>query len=737
MRRTLRTAGFAATTLISLSALAAVVPTGGGRFDSLVVADPSSRLGIVGQPAGAEWNAFRAASGGTWGVWIDRRSSAPLLVQGSGISWFPAGQLPTVAALESGARRLVAANEGTFHIRGAELVLDAAGTGSTDPDHWVVVFDRVVGGVPVEGEQLTLYVTRGNLVSFGASRWGAIAAGPASTIGADAALAAVKSYMGITPQDQVAVVEAAHLVYVAGPTADDGIEHRLAYRLGLTVAGDAGTWVGKVDAGTGRIIAFYDDNAYARVKGGVYPLTSDQNCGDLGCELSGYPMPYASVVFQRKGTPSDAYGEYTCGGKGPKGVTVTLVGPYVKVNDTCGIATVSGNCGSDLDFGVSGGTDCTSPAGLSGDTHAGRSSYYHLNRLKEKARYWLPSNTWLNQALTDKVDIASTCNSYYNGNVNFYKSGGGCNNTAENLGVVAHEYGHGLDANDGGGSENPGEAYADVIAILQTRRSCVGRGFFQSGTCSGYGDTCLSCTGIRDMDWDQHVNHVPATPANFIANFCGFGSGPCAREVHCESYVPAEAIYDLAARDLPATGLDANSSWQLAEKLYYKSRQGSGGNAFNCSLPASDGCGSSAWFTKLLNADDDDGNLANGTPHAAAIFAAFNRHAIACGNATDPSNLSTTICSPLVTPTISVTPGTGSVTVSWGAVTGAANYLILRNDIGCGTTSNVVATVAAPATSYVDSAPPSGFAVYYRVQAQAANTACESGVSACLGASPN
>ena len=49
----------------------------------------------------------------------------------------------------------------------------------------------------------------------------------------------------------------------------------------------------------------------------------------------------------------------------------------------------------------------------------------------------------------------------------------------------------------------------------------------------------------------------------------------------------------------------------------------------------------------------------------------------------------------------------------------------------------VIATVAAPNTSYVDDSLPAGFAVYYRVQAQAANTACESGVSACVASSAN
>jgi hypothetical protein len=58
---------------------------------------------------------------------------------------------------------------------------------------------------------------------------------------------------------------------------------------------------------------------------------------------------------------------------------------------------------------------------------------------------------------------------------------------------VHHEYGHGLDDNDGGGFDNSSESYADVTTIFQERISCVGPGFFDSGTCSGYGDTCLTC----------------------------------------------------------------------------------------------------------------------------------------------------------------------------------------------------------------------------------------------------
>ena len=82
-----------------------------------------------------------------------------------------------------------------------------------------------------------------------------------------------------------------------------------------------------------------------------------------------------------------------------------------------------------------------------------------------------------------------------------YRAGNGCRNTAELHGVLVHEWGHGMDQNDGGGYDNSSEAYADVVAAYDARISCIGRGFDENSNCSGYGDTCLDCTGVRDIDW--------------------------------------------------------------------------------------------------------------------------------------------------------------------------------------------------------------------------------------------
>ena len=65
------------------------------------------------------------------------------------------------------------------------------------------------------------------------------------------------------------------------------------------------------------------------------------------------------------------------------------------------------------------------------------------------------------------------------------------------------------------------------------------------------------------------------------------------------------------------------------------------------------GCGISNWFSTYRFIDDDNGNLADGTPHAGIMFHAFDLHAIACGAAADAGNQPTGCPTPVAAPTLS------------------------------------------------------------------------------------
>ncbi|HXV76307.1 MAG TPA: proprotein convertase P-domain-containing protein, partial [Candidatus Polarisedimenticolaceae bacterium] len=360
----------------------------------------------------------------------------------------------------------------------------------------------------------------------------------------------------------------------------------------------------------------------------------------------------------------------------------------------------------------------------------------------EVARSYDPENPWLQQPLTVNVNVASSCNANWSGSViNMFGAGGNCDNTGENSGILVHEWGHGYDQNDGGGRDAPSEAYADIVAILTTRDSCMGRGVHNDGsTCNDFGEACLTCTGFRDFDWTARQANTPATPTDFAQVLCptdtSIFAGPCRREAHCESYVSSEAIFDLATRDLPAAGMDSGSAWQLVERLWFETRPGSGGNAYTCLLPLSNSCSATSWYQRMRVADDDDGDLANGTPHAAAIFAAFARHAIACGVASDATNQSTSSCPALDTPELMRAMTPDGVELSWTAVAGAATYRVYRGELGCDRQQVALASIPAGQSSYVDSSADSGVLRHYRVEAFGSNPACTSRVSNCVGAPP-
>jgi hypothetical protein len=134
-----------------------------------------------------------------------------------------------------------------------------------------------------------------------------------------------------------------------------------------------------------------------------------------------------------------------------------------------------------------------------------------------------------------------------------------------------------------------------------------------------------------------------------------------------------------------------------------------------------------------MRAIDDDGDgVGNGTPHAAAIYAALNRHAIACGAATDAANQNFTTCPALTTPVLSATATSNQIVLTW--TTGGANatrYFVFRNETGCSAGYTRIATVNAPTLTYTDTSVAHGLTYYYRIQAATANDSCVSAMSNC------
>ena len=761
---------------LAAASRAAVVPREGTLFDKMYrdptlyvpelhqpVSELSSELAarLRGELAAAgipEDSGFYDPRAGRWSSMILRVPLVPGSGYGNELRW-PDGAAP---AHEGALKDRVWDAVRRYLSSRRELRLDLT---QVEPGPRIGVFEngglivvhaaRVVGDVPVRDNSITATINHGNLILLGLENWGDIDAPLVPSISTAQARAAVHEYL--RPLTVSRFEKLPHLELI--PVDRGGrIGYRLAWVVLARVGADVGLWESLVDATTGELISFQDRNQYEqrRAIGGVYPLSNDQRPPD-GQEQIGWPMPYLDV------TGGDGITQYTDTGGSigciPGSVSSSMAGLYVKIVDTCGAANETSATGDiDLGSGPSAtSTDCQVPSGHSaGDTKSARSGFYELNRIKEQARGYLIGNPWLSAQLTANMNLNQTCNAFWDGEqVNFFKSGGGCRNTGEIAAIFDHEWGHGMDNN--GVNPNialPGEAIADIHAVIRLNTSCIGRGFAMNSVCSGYGDQCdgtpaTGCTGVRDVDYVNHRCNQPHTiswiQSGFTTGQCNNtgaapacpaqGSrGPCNRETHCEGQIVAEAAWDLKERDLmgPPYNYDFNTAHELTTRLFYLGAQ-SITNWYTCSVGG--GCGATGGYLQVLAADDDNGNLADGTPHMTAIRAAFERHEIHCTTpaVTDSGCAGGPDQAP---PTVTATPLDHAVDLSWTSVNNAAGYAVFRTEGVAGCNFGKIKIGETDGTTFRDAGLQNGRTYSYSVLPVGANNACFGTMATCVDAVP-
>ncbi|HSD91029.1 MAG TPA: MYXO-CTERM sorting domain-containing protein, partial [Kofleriaceae bacterium] len=231
-------------------------------------------------------------------------------------------------------------------------------------------------------------------------------------------------------------------------------------------------------------------------------------------------------------------------------------------------------------------------------------AYVATNIAKDWVRANLdPALPTIDDQMTVNVNIAQNCNAFFDGKaINFFQASSQCQNTALIHDVVFHEYGHrvhtaeiidGVGDFDGAMSEGA----ADFLAASITGDHGMGRGFF-------YTDEAL-----RDLD--------PADSESLWPQDIG--------EIHHTGMIFGGVFWDL--RKQLILDLGEAQGIALTNQLYLAALR----RAIN--IPTS--------LIEVLAADDDDGNLANGTPHECTIRAAFGRHGLrtATGTVIAPGQL--------------------------------------------------------------------------------------------------
>ena len=604
---------------------------------------------------------FFAAYSDRWEVRWDLVGDRPHLLQGPGIPLPAAGggkaglRRPPAGGMrlsevERSLRKFIARWGDLFAVSSRELRLDERRSLAFGADRylWSVELQQFHRGLPVEGAGVFFRINHGKVVQFGSRRLAPVDLDTEPAVPRSAAVELAREALGGEAESLVRGRLAIFPTTGEEGGPGDGYHHRLAWELTLRPAADAHAYRVRVDAHSGELLEITDlvRSDAARVSGDVYPLTNADPPENLGFAHAAVLNPGIEVT--------DGGGLYDYGG-GP--ATLKLDGRYVRIEDACGGISLTSDDGA-LDLaGGPGGTDCATPGfGGGGNTWAARTAFHHLSRMNRRAAAHLPDVDWLDGTLTARTNLpGNSCNASWDGaagTVNFHRSGVGCSNTGELASILAHEWGHAVDANVGGEAEDQasGEALADTFAFLETGEACIGTNLRPGEACH---NCRRSCTGARDVSafaWDgagalarpESVTDDGGLDCDRFA--CPYVTphgvpyqGPMGYQAHCESLIASSAnwdLYQLLVADLgPALGR------QEMERLWYGSLAAAG-SAYR-RLPGAgpcapgpgvvDGCAAESWYTVYLAVDDDDGDLSNGTPNACRIWEAFDAHGIACG----------------------------------------------------------------------------------------------------------
>ncbi len=309
------------------------------------------------------------------------------------------------------------------------------------------------------------------------------------------------------------------------------------------------------------------------------------------------PLKNAYVWVAGKMAITDNDGRFTADlGASTTGQLITrLTGPYARVRRADTTRVSGGSPANALQsMTVAAGQDVEITWSDANSGASERNTFYHMNLVRDFSRGLDPgqANRHLDEQIPGIVEINSECNAFFDGTgVNFFKSSLSCGNTGEISSVIHHEFGHGIHiwlTNNLIGQPPMNGALKEAIADMTTNflrdDPRIGVGFLKNGAGGGI---------IRNS---FNTKRYPENVVN---------------EVHDDGLILTGAVWDVRR----AIGLEQT------RKLYHAAMYGTPD-------AVSLGVGLADYFVEFLVADDDDGDLANGTPNSEAIITAFNAHGI-------------------------------------------------------------------------------------------------------------
>ncbi len=259
-------------------------------------------------------------------------------------------------------------------------------------------------------------------------------------------------------------------------------------------------------------------------------------------------------------------------------LSVTLQGPQLQVLDKGADITVSG---SD-DMLLEGGVDI--PYSAAQVQHAFHTTWDWL-----EARW--PSHPWLGELVPATVELDhSACNAYYtSGTINFFVGYQGyCNNSGRIADVIMHELGHGIH---------------HFILAAGTFASDVSEGSADYVAATILDDPQLAPEFYVGYPWLRELETDKVYPDDFVG------------EEHNDGLIWGSFLWNLRERWADAYGADAGV--ELTDLLFLGTLE--------------QGPTLTDVYEAVVLADDDNGDLSDGTPHGCELMELLEQHGLGPG----------------------------------------------------------------------------------------------------------
>jgi len=448
---------------------------------------------------------------------------------------------------------------------------------------WYVSYQQVYNGIPVLFSEVELRLgANGNVMMFGSDFHPDLQINTTATLSLQTAREIASR--GMQVGEWLGDSEPETPLYILPIENENQLDYHLAYRCEFSVEEPPGRWVSYVEAHSGEILWRFN-----RVRDSVSGVVSgDIHRNNVTEALTSHPFPDLFVTIGGQQIATNAAGQFTLATViSGAALSAKLEGRYAKVT------RADGNAAS-FAATVQDGQQINIVWDDDNSQTSERDAYFHTNIAHAFIKSVDPAFTGVDYSMPVRVNIAQTCNAFWDGRgINFYRAGGGCRNTAEIPTVVYHEYGHGINdmqylgkgVQDGLTNGAMHEGLADINAALLVDDPVVGRGFMENGG------------GLRNVkNSNRYPQHV---------------SG----EVHNDGLMIAGALWDLRE----ALGLEK------ARRYSHFARYGTPDDPDLLTAV-------NEYFIEILILDDDDGNLANLTPNFGAINQVFSVHGIGAGS---------------------------------------------------------------------------------------------------------